>query len=169
MALSKLQRQRIVKEFAVRHNGHYNPNLFLEEVRRQGKGHPAYAWFEWDEGKAASAYQLEQARAFARDLRVTFTVTEVNGGNRRVKVRESSMPMVISPLQGRQDGGGYVLVDPKDPAHLDEHCRQAAVALRAWLGRYSDAVKHIGQTTGQIEGLIEALEKRALLDVKAAS
>lgn len=168
MTLSKITRQRIVKEFAVRHNGTYNPTLFLDEVRKTGETHPAYGWFEWDKSKAAQAYQLEQARAFARDLRVTFTVTEVNGGRRKVKVRESAMPLVISPLKGRQDGGGYVLVDPKDDAHLDEHCRQAAVALRAWLGRYTAAVKHVGHTTDALEELATALETKALLNVKAA-
>jgi len=169
MTLSKLQRQRIVKEFAVRHNGRYNPSLFLAEVKEVGEKHPAHAWFEWDQSKAALAHQLEQARAFARDLRVTFTVTEINGGKRRLKVRESTMPMVISPIQGRQDGGGYVLVDPKNLSHQDEHCRQAAVGLRAWLGRYADAVKHVGHSTQPIEELAALLEQRALMDAKAAS
>jgi len=169
MSLSKLTRQRIVKEFAVRHNGHYNAALFLDEVRKTGKKHPAYEWFEWDADKAAQAHQLEQARAFARDLRVTFTVTEISGGKRRVRVRESTMPMVISPIRGRQDGGGYVLVDPKDQGHVDEHCRQAAMGLRAWLGRYADAVKAVGYDLSSLERLASELEKRALLDVKAAS
>lgn len=169
MALTKLQRQRIVKEFAVRHNGHYNPALFLAEVRQSGESHPAFGWFEWDQNKAAQAHNLEQARAFARDLRVTFTVTQINGGRRSVKIRESTMPMVISPLKGRQDGGGYVLVDPKDQSHVDEHCRQAAVGLRAWLGRYADAVKAVGHQVSEIEALAAKLEQKALLDVRQAS
>jgi hypothetical protein len=36
MSFSKSIRQRIVREFAVRHNGQYNPSLFLEEVRQRG-------------------------------------------------------------------------------------------------------------------------------------
>jgi hypothetical protein len=168
MALSKIDRQRIVKEFALRHNGTYNPTLFFEEVRRTGESHPAYDWFEWDAGKAALAYQIEQARSFARDLRVTFSVVEINGGRRKVKVRESTMPMVLSPIKGRKDGGGYVLVDPKDQSHVDEHCRQAAVGLRAWLSRYADAVKAVGYDVSELDALASALEKRALLDVHAA-
>lgn len=54
------------------------------------------------------------------------------------------MPLVLSPLEGRKDGGGYLLVDPKNESHLDEHCRQAALTLRGWLSRYSEAVRHVG-------------------------
>lgn len=169
MAFTKLTRQRIVKEFAVRHNGQFNAALFLDEVRQKGEAHPAYDWFEWDESKAAQAHQIEQARAFARDLRVTFTVTEISGGKRRVKVRESAMPMVLSPLKGRNDGGGYVLVDPDDASHRSEHCRQAAVTLRAWRNRYADAVKHVGGSLDSVDALVELLEKEPLLDVKHAS
>lgn len=168
MALTRDDRQRIVTEFALRHNGTYNPSLFLEEVRRTGEKHPAYGWFEWDAGKAALAYQIEQARGFARDLRVTFTVTQINGGKRNVKVRETAMPLVLSPMEGRKDGGGYLLVDPKDPAYLDEHCRQAAVALRGWQSRYSEAVRHVGMNSSDLDALIAALETKAPLKVKAA-
>ena len=168
MGLSKIERQRIVKEFALRHNGTFNPTLFLEEVRRTGERHPAYNWFEWDAGKAALSYQVEQARSFARDLRVTFTVTEISSGKRRVKVRETAMPLVLSPIEGRKDGGGYVLVDPKNESHLDEHCRQAALTLRGWLSRYSEAVRHVGGNVSQLESLISALETKAPLQVNAA-
>ena len=121
-------RQQIVKDFATRHNGVYNPTLFLEEVRRTGKTHPAYEWFTWDEHEAAVAYQIEQARSFARDLRVTFRVEEVTGAH-QVRIKETPIPMVISPMEGRKNGGGYVLTDPDDPEHIAEHCRQAARTL----------------------------------------
>lgn len=95
-------------------------------------------------------------------------MTEINGGKRKMKVRESTMPMALSPLKGRRDGGGYVLVDPKDQSHVDEHCRQAAVGLRAWLSRYADAVKAVGHDVSELDALATALERRALLDVHAA-
>lgn len=165
---TKALRQEIVREFAIRHNGTYNPSLFLEEVRNQGKKHPAFEWFEWDRDKAALAYQVEQARDFARDLRVTFKVTEINGGKRKVKVRESTMPLVLSPLEGRKDGGGYLLVDPDDPAYLDEHCRQAAQSLRAWMSRYASAVKHVGSDMKQLEKLAATLEQKTPIDRRVA-
>lgn len=165
---TKALRQRIVREFAVRHNGTYNPTLFVEEVRRVGPSHPAYEWFEWDASKAAAAYQVEQARDFARDLRVTFKVEVVNGGRRSVKVRETAMPLVISPMEGRKHGGGYLLVDPDNPAFIAEHCGQAAGALRSWLSRYRSALDHINVKPDTVSDLIAALEAEAPSADKAA-
>ncbi|MDF2809310.1 MAG: hypothetical protein K0S56_341 [Microvirga sp.] len=153
---TKERRQEIVREFALRHNGQFNPGLFLDEVREKGVEHPAYEWFEWDRDKAAHAYQVEQARDFARDLRVSFKVEEI-GRKGTILVREAPMPMVLSPIGGRRDGGGYVLVDPDDPAHMTEHCRQAALALRAWLTRYQAALIHVGRDPGVFAAAIESL------------
>ncbi len=158
---TKALRQQIVKDFAIKHNGVYNPTLFLEEVRRTGPTHPAYDWFEWDRERAAAQYQVEQARNFARDLRVSFTVQVVNGGRRSIQVRETAMPLVLSPVDGRRSGGGYVLTDENDPSHMTEHCRQAAMALRAWLNRYRSAAGHVGTSVAPIEQIVEDLETAA--------
>lgn len=164
--LSRELRERIVKDFATRHNGIYNPVLFLQEVRETGPSHPAYEWFEWDDRAAALAYQLEQARSFARDLRVTFRVEEVTGPH-QVRVRETPMPMVISPMDGRKTGGGYVLVDPNDPAHIAEHCRQAAKTLEQWRDRYAAALSHATIAAADINIVVGKLE-RAASEPKAA-
>ncbi len=152
-------RQQIVEEFARRHNGRFNPALFVEEVRRKGAEHPAHDWFEWNRDKAALAYQVEQARDFARDLRVVFQVEEI-GRNKPIRVA-AAMPMVLSPIADRSHGGGYVLTDPDDPAHMAEHCRQAAQALRSWLGRYEAAVRHCGATPEAINRMVQQLEAAA--------
>lgn len=156
---TKALRQKIVRDFAIRHNGQFNPTLFVEDVRRTGPSHPAYEWFEWDQKKAALQYQIEQARAFARDLRITFTVEDI-GRTRPVTVRTHEMPLVLSPINGRVKGGGYYLTDPGNPEHLAEHCRQAAIALETWLGRYSSAVEHAGGSVSALEEQV-ALLKRA--------
>lgn len=155
---TKALRQKIVTEFATRHNGTFNPGLFVEEVRLTGGTHPAYDWFEWDRSKAALAFQIEQARDFARDLRVTFKVEVVNGGKRSVKVRETAMPLVLSPMDGRKNGGGYLLVNPDDPAYMAEHAGQAAQALRSWWSRYQSAAEHVGIPSADVDGMIAQLE-----------
>lgn len=165
--ISKEQRQQIVEEFARRHNGTYNPLLFLEEVRRAGEQHPAYDWFEWDTAKAAHQYQIEQARNFARDLRVKFTVEEVPRSS-GMRVRETVVPMVISPMADRKNGGGYVLMDPNDPEMMAEHALQAAVALRAWFKRYQAVLIHAGVKPARIEGVICSLESLAPAHREAA-
>lgn len=164
---TKDARQEIVREFAIRHNGRYDPALFLDEVRTAGKSHPAYGWFEWNRDKAALAYQIEQAREFARDLRVTFTVEEI-GRKGAVTVKTRPMPMVLSPMDGRRDGGGYVLVDPDRAEHIGEHCRQAAITLRGWEKRYAAALLHARVGADGVTSIIRALEAAAPVTAEAA-
>ena len=152
------KRQKIVEQFARRHNGVYNPQLFLQEVQAKGEKHPAYSWFQWDDDRAANEHRLWQARAFAKDLRIRFDVQEV-GRSGSVAIKTTEMPMVLSPVTGRRDGGGYVLVDPQDPDHQAEHCRQAAAALRSWLKRYQSALIHVGVGVKPVETIAAALEK----------
>ena len=154
---SKELRQQIVEDFSRRHNGQYSPELFLKEVKDRGKDHPAYEWFEWNKNKAANEFNLWQARCFAKDLRISFSVETVGTGG-AVKVTTTEMPMVLSPSSGRRSGGGYVLSDPNDPAHQAEHCHQAAAALRSWLSRYQAAIIHAGYGVRLIEQLAEAME-----------
>jgi hypothetical protein len=159
MRFTKQIRQGIVEEFARRHNGQYNPGLFLQEVRDTGESHAAYEWFEWDADKAVQAYQLEQARAFARDLRVSFQIEEIE--RKPVRVTAVDVPLVISPMSGRRDGGGYFLVDPDNPEHLAEHCKQAATALRSWMRRYHAALVHSGASAANVEKVAKLLEARS--------
>jgi len=154
---TKELRQQIVEEFSRRHNGLYDPALFLREVKERGKEHPAFEWFEWNKNKAAQEHNLWQARCFAKDLRINFTVEEV-GRSGAVTVRSTEMPMVLSPTSGRSDGGGYVLTDPTNPAHQAEHCHQAAAALRSWYKRYQAAVIYAGFGEKTIESIAEAME-----------
>lgn len=154
---TKEQRQEIVRDFAIRHNGQYNPKLFLDEVRTVGSEHPAHGWFEWDAERAAHEHQLWQAREFAQGLKVTFQIEEV-GRKKAMRVVTAEMPMVMSPRETRRDGGGYVLVDPRSTDHMAEHCRQAAVALRTWLNRYNSALLHAGYPAGKMEEVAQLLE-----------
>lgn len=164
---TKEARQSIVREFALRHNGQYNPGLFLEEVQTTGPSHAAYGWFEWDAGKAALNYQIQQARDFARDLRVSFKVEEI-GGKAGMRVKQSAMPLVISPTAGRKTGGGYLLFNPDDNSHLVEHCHQAAVTLKSWLNRYEAAVIRVGGSSGAVLDLVHLLEAVAPALLEAA-
>lgn len=164
---TKERRQEIVRDFAVRHNGQYNPKLFLEEVRKVGQDHDAHAWFEWDSDKAAYEYQLWQAREFARDLKVSFSVETV-GRKGAVKVVQTDMPLVVSPRGSRRDGGGYFLSDPTDGDHMAEHCHQAAASLRTWLNRYQGALIHAGVAHGKVEEIAVMLESVPVTELEAA-
>jgi len=164
---TKALRQEIALEFATRHNGQFNPALFVDHVQQTGPDHPAYSWFEWDRDRASRNWWVEQAREFVRDLRVTFTVEDI-GNSRPVSVRERELPFVLSPLDGRERGGGYFLADPDNPEHMAEHCRQAAKTLVSWLSRYRSAVDHAGGSVSAIEKQIKTLEAAGLTTADAA-
>lgn len=154
---TKELRQEIIRDFCRRRNADFDARLFEQEVREQGAEHPAYEWFEWDGDKAASEYRIWQARAFATGLRVSFKVEEIGRGG-SIRVREVEMPLLISPGVDRKAGGGYTLTDPENADHMNEHCRQAAVALTGWLRRYEAALLHVGGSTSNIERQIKLLE-----------
>lgn len=170
MALyTKALRQRIIEDFARRNNlVTFDPALFLQEVCETGPSHPAYEWFEWDDTKAAHSYRIEQARAFGRDIRVVSTIETIDR-NEHIKVREVVTPFIQSPISGRQDGGGYYFFNVNNPEHMAELCRQGAVALRAWLNRYSAALAHVQFSDKQFEKAIGLLEASAVQPVGDAA
>src|SRR5262249_9681365 len=98
---TKEVRQETVRNFALSHNGFYNPSFFLEEVRQTGESHPAWDWFEWDRHRAALAYNLERARAFAQGLKIRFEIADVERGPITVLA-----PLVLSTVEGRKIGAG---------------------------------------------------------------
>lgn len=156
--LTKEERQEIIRGFAGRHHGLFNPATFVEEIRKVGRKHPAYSWFTWDRDKAAFEHQVWQAREFAIGLRIRFTVEDI-GRKGKMVIRERVMPFAISAVESRRGGGGYYVVDPENPEHMAEHCRQAAVALRTWLNRYSAVVSYAGGSSRTVERLLALIEQ----------
>lgn len=156
-AFTKELRQEIVREFAVRHNGQFDARLFFEEVSTKGQDHPAHGWFEWDKEKAAANWQIEQAREFARGLKVSFEIQEVHR-DKSVSVRHVSAPLVMSPMSGRSKGGGYVLVDVESKDHMADLCEEAASSLRSWAKRYEAALAHAGAASTAINSALKALD-----------
>lgn len=153
---TKAMRERIVKDFAARNGGIFDAVLFEREVRDTGPAHPAFDWFEWDDEKAALDYRIAQARNFARGLIIRFDVHEVHGGVMRIITREA--PLVISPYGSRCDGGGYVITDPDNPAHMRELRFEAARALRWLMGRYSAALGEAGVDMATFDLALTCLE-----------
>lgn len=149
-------RQRIIKEFAEQHGGVFDAAAFLGEVQQVGTSHPAWEWFEWNDDKAAREFRLDQARDFARGLTVRFEIQTVNLG--KVTVTTATAPMVVSPIDQRKMGGGYVVHDPNNPTHMAELCRQAAQSMRWYISRFESAVAHAGGEIATLQSLCQRLE-----------
>lgn len=139
--------------------GRFEAREFLRDVRSSNGTHPAWSWFEWNDGQAAEEHRVWQARMFVQGLRVRVEVEETRSRKMSVQVRE--LPAYISPVEDRQAGGGYTQVDPNDPEHRQEILRQARRSLQNFLERYGDALELEGITTAGLRKALATLEQVA--------
>lgn len=157
--LAKDRRKAIVEDYVSRHNGHYDPRGFFDEVVKD-PDHEARCWFEWDKEKGWIEANVERARAFVRGFVIPRTEI-INHGPVSFMV-----PLAYSPVDSRSIGGGYKIASQSDRMVMPELCEEAAVALTAWLNRYSGAVKYAGGSIMVIQKVIRLLEK--IVEDKAA-
>lgn len=147
--MTRKQRQEILDEFLDRH-GSYIPHVFINEAK--DPTHPAHDWFEWDDGKAGHQYRLWQAQRFVGTLRAERIVQTVDRGLVRIRV-----PSVVSPLETRDKGGGYVSTASKvGKQHL---CHEAAQALRRWIERYGGVATMVGASLAELEAVVRKLNE----------
>ncbi len=165
--LKKADRQKIVDDFAERNGGRFNPRAFVDDVRQTKGQHPAWTWFTWDDAKAAEDHRIWQARRFVHDLVVLHTVETIYRG--KVTVSHVESPAFISPMEGRVGGGGYLSLDPDDPAQMSAFCVEAATSLQSWLRRYSAAVAYAGGSVTSLQKQLTALEKVAPVEASEAA
>jgi len=64
-----------LKEIAKRHDGVLVPNDVVEAARNSD--HPLHDEFEWDDGKAAEAHRVDQARSLIKRVKLEVTVRQV--------------------------------------------------------------------------------------------
>ena len=165
--IAKADRRSIIQDFMARHGGRYDPRAFVEEVRRSNGQHPAWTWFNWDDARAAEDHRIYQARVFAQDIVVKFSVEQIRRGT--VVVVSVEAPAFVSPLDARRSGGGYWSLDPSDPAQMAGFCAEAATSLQAWLRRYSGAVAYAGGSVVALQRQLLVLEKTSVAEASEAA
>lgn len=154
-------RQRIIDDYLTGTGRNmFHAGEFIDWLSTQKK-HEAYPWFfSKTDGEAAREYRIGLARQMASGLRIKVQPVEQKKGNvTNLRVRE--YPAYVSPVKGRQSGGGYERFDPKDEFALAELRRQAAASLSSWLRRYGAAIEDSGvdltplkETASVIEGRV---------------
>lgn len=157
--ISKAERAEIAIEFAQKHNGRFDPHLFLEEVERTGPGHPAFGWFRWDDVSAANEFRLLQARQFLHGLTIKTEVEIIDGG--QLRFASVDAPLLVAPMNDRQFGGGYVLTAARG-AQLDELDRQAVQAAQRLLDRFPAVLVRRPGAMQLVLQLVDALRAPAL-------
>jgi hypothetical protein len=152
--LTREEKQEIIRDFALRHDGIYHPAAFVDEVAEAGDDHPAFQWFEWDNDIAARHHRVWQARMFAVGLKVQWTPIEDISGK---KPKVHWTPFAVSPVDDRDAGGGYYIADPDNPAHMRELCRQAVTDLERWLNRYESSLIYAGGSPAWLNRTLKQL------------
>lgn len=158
--LTRDERREVVEKLAAESGtGTVTADALVEAA--QDPAHPMHDHFEWDDAKAAHAHRLQTARGILASVAVATTVTNPVTSEPVVV----TVPMVVSPVEGRAHGGGYKLtgetnldgewvMSAEGEAHLRE---EAAAALRAAAKRYGLILSVTGTAglLGDIIGLVE--------------
>jgi hypothetical protein len=153
------EREAILIDYCKRHNRSFDAEGFAAEVESTGPKHPAFAAFTWDVDVGMHRLHVEEARAFSRGLKITWSETTITRSG-PIKVTHS-MPLLLSPPQQRLQGGGYILSDPNNPEHMIILTEEAAGSLRAWTRRYEAALAHVSIPLKTLERIVHALEEAA--------
>lgn len=154
---TKETRQRILREYLEATGREiFDPADFVNYVRDVGPSHEAFDWFTWEDQIAAGQYRIDQARDFARGLKIRYVIQNEVAGPFNVK--QTSAPMLVSPMANRNNGGGYIAFDPEDPAAMLNLRKEAANTLRWFISRYEAALLYVHADIEQLQNLEGLLE-----------
>lgn len=140
-------------ELETKGKGRLTPDMVVADARRPAS--PLHSFFEWDDGKAAQAWRIEQARDLIRTVMVVVTTDK----------RSVSVVAYIRDPDQEAGDQGYVstlrLMNDKDRARsalVEEFSRAAAVMRRA---RELAVAFSLQDETDRITRRIETVKKRA--------
>ena len=137
------ERQRMVEEYLNATGANYFvPRDFLSWLMPQ-EDHPMHGYFFGkSDAELAQAMREDMVRQWVSGLRIV--VREQPSDPIKVSVVVHEMPALVSPVSGRRGGGGYMPMDPSDPAMIAELLRQAVASLDTWLERYGGIAATVG-------------------------
>jgi hypothetical protein len=150
--MNQQERQAVIDEYISETGENFVvPAAFIEWLRPKNN-HPAHGWFfSKPDADAALEYRMLRFRQFANGLRITVQVSYSDPVSTLVKLIPREFPAMVSPVSGRQNGGGYQAFDPNDSALMEELRRQGVTAMRSWLARYRGAFEAIGVDLSPLE------------------
>lgn len=137
---TRAKRQAIIDQY-LNETGEnlFIPGQFIDWLADK-PDHEAHPWFfGQDDAAAAREHRIALARRMASGLRIVTANAVTDDAGNILRIRVGEAPMLISPMGGRADGGGYHAYDPADPAHRAELRAQGEAALRSWVRRYAAA------------------------------
>lgn len=126
-----------LEKIASQYNGLLNPRQVVEAA--SDPDHALHPYFEWDDGEAADAYRLAQARALIRRVKITV-----------VRKDEATRKVTMTVVRGRQSRpsmrnaeGGYEAIDDiiSDTMKREEMLASVLAELQSYRRRYDSLVE----------------------------
>ena len=142
----------------------YVPSEFVQWLK--GKpDHKVYdTFFGTSDAEMADKHREVIARSFASGLRITIKISELPmpKNTDSIKVETVTVPSMVSPINNRANGGGYIAVDVQDTNTMQELCRQAYMDLNAWKNRFEGVCSLSGVDVKSIEVILKKLQSKSI-------
>ena len=168
LRFTKQDRQNIINDY-LNETGRnsYVPSEFIDWLQ-DNPSHKLYDYiFSDSEEEAAYKYRVHLARQFASGLKLTIEVSKMPMPSKIENLKVVDVPSLISPINNRANGGGYVPVDVQDTDTMSELVLQAHQALKSWKGRYAGTCAILGINISEIDSILEELKAKTVKEEAA--
>lgn len=166
---SRAERQQIIDDYLAESGvNSFVPHRFVDWLADK-PDHPVFdLFYGMSDEHAAREFRVGLARNLASGLRIIAQVRLASPNVTQIKLTTREFPAMISPIDGRKHGGGYIAFNTEDRVMIAELRRQGAQALRSWLGRYRGVAELIGVDLRGIEEIAGALEGAGVAQAESA-
>ena len=124
---TKNDRQAIIDDYLNKTGRNsYVPSEFIQWLRDK-PDHKVYdTFFGTSDAEMADKHRENLARNLASGLRITIKVSELPmpQNTDSIKVETVTVPSMVSPINSRANGGGYIAVDVQDTNTMHELCKR---------------------------------------------
>ena len=142
----------------------YVPSEFIDWLRDK-PDHKVYdLFFSMSDEEMADKHRENIARRFASGLRITIKISEMPMPTNieNLTVEAVDVPSMVSPINNRANGGGYIPVDVQDTSTMAELCRQAYRDLNGWKKRYTGVSSLSGIDVSAIDTILDELKAKTV-------
>ena len=165
---TKKDKQNVVNEYL----NQTGRNIFVPSEfhnwLQDNPNHKLYDYiFSASEKEMAYKYRLNLIRQFASGLRLTIKISEMPMPSKIENLKVVNVPSLISPINNRANGGGYISVDVQDSDTMSELALQAHQALKSWKGRYAGTCALSGIDISEIDSILEELKAKTVKEEAA--
>jgi hypothetical protein len=117
----------------------------------------------------ADKHRENMARQFVTGLRIKINISEIPEPSKieNLKVEVVDVPSLISPINNRANGGGYVSVDVKETDTMTELALQALRDLKSWQKRYLGTCSLLNVDVSEIDSILEELKAKTVKEEAA--